>query len=83
MQQAQRSVYIINETKTMRTFKYCKNFKLLKCGGIVVEIISMTHSLFIGAYVGFIRQSIILIAIIIGLIKYIKYEKNQKYYFIG
>lgn len=59
------------------------NFKLLKCGGIVVEIISMTHSLFIGAYVGFIRQSIILIAIIIGLIKYIKYEKNQKYYFIG
>lgn len=59
------------------------NFKLLKCGGIVVEIISMTHSLFIGAYVGFIRQSIILIAIIVGLIKYIRYEKNQKYYYIG
>ncbi len=59
------------------------NFKILKSGGIVVEIISMTHSLFIGAYVGFIRQTIILIAIIIGLVKYIKYEKRHKYYIIG
>lgn len=55
-----------------------KNFKILKCGGIVVEIISMTHSLCVGAYVGFVRQSVILVAIIIGLIKYIKYEKQQK-----
>ena len=52
-----------------------RNFKLLKVGGMIVEIISMSHSLLIGAYVGFIRQLIIFVAIFIGLIRYIRYEK--------
>ncbi len=59
-----------------------KNFKLLKIGGIFVQILSMIYNIFVGAFVGFFRQTIILIAIIVGFVNYIKYEKN-KYYKIG
>lgn len=61
------------------TIATCQNnYKLLKAGGILVEIFAMVHSIYIGAYIGFIRQFIILISIIIGLIKYINYENKYK-----
>lgn len=59
-----------------------KNYTILKIGGIIVQLLQITYSLCIGAYVGFIRQTVILIAIIIGLINYIKHLKNE-YYIIG
>ena len=63
-------------TCVISTLMICqRNFKLLKVGGMIVEIISMSHSLLIGAYIGFIRQFIIFVSIFIGLIRYIRYEK--------
>lgn len=63
-------------TCVISTLMICQNnFKLLKVGGMIVELISMTHSLLIGAYIGFVRQFMIFVSIIIGLIRYIKREK--------
>ena len=63
-------------TCVISTLMICqRNFKLLKIGGMIVEIISMTHSLLIGAFVGFFRQFLIFVSILIGLIRYMRQEK--------
>lgn len=54
-----------------------KNIYILKIGAFIAECCYLVYNFYIGAYVGVIRQAVVLVSLVIAFINVIKLKKNR------